>query len=78
MELASSTNTTSHGFSAFTGSVLIGGIGIQNLSLTSSSTIIQTTTQTLSLSAGAASSGGTLNYMGSTPPFTYLQATRIA
>lgn len=78
MNIPSTTNTSINAYSSYTGSAPIGVIGATNLSLTSSSTIIQTTTQTLILDVGVTYGGGTIVYMGSPTPQTYMQATRIA
>lgn len=78
MEVASTTNTSVNGYNAFMGTAFLGAAGTQNLSLSSSATIIQTITQTLTLIAGVAYTGGTVSYYGNLPPHTYIQATRIA
>ena len=78
MELTTSTNTNTNGFNSYIGSAALGAVGAQNLGLTGCSTIIQTTTQTLTLVAGIAFSGGVLSYFGTASPQTYMQATRIA
>lgn len=78
MTVSSTTNTGINGYNAFAGSVAMGGLGAQNLSLSSSSTIIQTTTQNLLLTASVTYTGGTVSYYGDPNPHTYIQATRIA
>ena len=78
MELTTSTNTNTNGFNSYVGSAALGAVGAQNLGLTGCSTIIQTTTQTVTLLAGINFSGGTLGYFGAAAPQTYMQATRIA
>jgi hypothetical protein len=78
MSLASTTNTIINGFSNWSGSSALGALGPSNLALTGCATIVQTTTQTLTLITSLTQTGGMVSYYGDTNPQTYMQATRIA
>jgi len=78
MSIGSTTNTGINGYNAYTGNQLIGPLGPSNLSLSSSATIVQTSTQTLVLTSSVTATGGTISYFGDSNSQTYIMATRIA